>query len=110
MTWSELSEARINAVIGVSKAQHISYTPTMIVMQESSFEIAGGGFQSLHDSPDAQLLPRYYRDLFWPELRAGFTQVPPKTAQAGWNKFELTVRRMQVGLHSMSVRIRSILS
>jgi len=48
----------------------------------------------LHDRPEAYLLPRYYRDLLWPELRSGLPQVSPDTAQAAWKNFELAVRQL----------------
>jgi hypothetical protein len=92
-TWSQLGETRIKTVVALSKAQELSYTPTMIVMQRT-FELASGAFWRLHDSPEAHLLPRYYRDLFWPTLLAQRPQDTPDTAQIAWNNFELAVRQL----------------
>jgi len=93
MTWSQLRETRIKTIVALSRAQDLSYTPTMVVMQRS-FELASGAFFHLHDSPQAHLLPRYYRDLFWPTLLAQRQQVSPDTAQIAWNNFELAVRQL----------------
>ena len=60
--WDTIDDARIDSVVRTSIEQHISHTPTLVVIQQL-FRLQN--YSSLLEDPVARLLPRYYRELIW---------------------------------------------
>jgi imidazolonepropionase-like amidohydrolase len=91
--WHDLDDARIAFVIKTSLDQHITHTPTIIVLDRSS---RGEAYDAQFNEPTAQLLPRWYVE-FWRRPDLGFTQQEVESLH-GWGRFlpkmKLMVRRM----------------
>jgi imidazolonepropionase-like amidohydrolase len=72
-TWADLDEDRLVEIIEASLAHDIANTPTLVTADRRS---RYDDYESLRDAEDAQLLPRFYRDVIWspveglPALRA----------------------------------------
>jgi cytosine/adenosine deaminase-related metal-dependent hydrolase len=60
--WRSFDEERARFVTGMSLAYDIAHTPTLVVMDRLG---AMRDYDAVRRSPDAQLLPRYYRDVVW---------------------------------------------
>lgn len=60
--WDKLDEARIDFIVRTSLDRKIAHTPTLVVIQQIG-KLAD--YPVLLDSPDAQILPRYWRALIW---------------------------------------------
>lgn len=67
--WLALDGMRRQAMIDASLAEHISNTPTLVTIDRL---IAQADREAVVREPDAQMLPRFYRDVVWnPQI--GFT-------------------------------------
>ena len=60
--WRQFDEARARYVTGMSIAYDIAHTPTLVVLDRLA---AVEDYDAARAEPDAQLLPRYYRDVVW---------------------------------------------
>lgn len=80
--WHDLDDARIAFVIKTSLDQHITHTPTIIVLDRSS---RGEAYDAQFNEPTAQLLPRWYVE-FWRRPDLGFTQQEVESLR-GWGRF-----------------------
>jgi hypothetical protein len=60
--WRTLGPERAAVMIDVSLQQNIAHTPTLVTLERG---FAYRDYPALHASPDAALLPHYYRDLVW---------------------------------------------
>jgi hypothetical protein len=90
--WHDLDDARIAFVIKTSLDQHVTHTPTLIVLDRTLRD----DYDAQFNEPVAQLLPRWYRE-FWRRPDLGFTG-PELESIRGWGdplpKMKLMVRRM----------------
>ena len=103
--WSELSDARMDFIVRVSREQGIQHTPTMDVPKRL-FQVLTAMQSSDYDSsillrfPEVGALPRYYRDALW---KPGFllpAQFPPEVianAPRALNNLDRMVRRLHEG-------------
>ena len=62
VAWSLVDDARMDFIVETSKRLGISHTPTLV---EGERLRAMQDYASLRESPDARLLPRFYRDVVW---------------------------------------------
>jgi imidazolonepropionase-like amidohydrolase len=91
--WHDLDDARIAFVIKTSLDQHITHTPTLIVLDRI---FRGDDYDAQFNEPTAQLMPLWYRE-FWRRPDLGYT---PQEAESlrNWGselpKMKLMVRRM----------------
>ena len=60
--WQTLDEARINFIVRTSVEQGLLHTPTLVVWAQMG---RLRDYSTLRDDPTAQLLPRWYREVFW---------------------------------------------
>lgn len=76
--WEEIDEARISFVVRTSVQQKLVHTPTLVVLDQLS---RLGDYPGLLQEPEAQTLPRYYREVFWePATLLGDLKLAPKQA------------------------------
>jgi hypothetical protein len=61
-SWIQLDEARIEFIVRTSLEQGIAHTPTIVVWQQMAALV---DYPALLHDPDAELLPRYYREVIW---------------------------------------------
>jgi len=91
--WHDLDDARIAFVIKTSLDQHVTHTPTLIVLDRSSRR---EDYDAQFDEPTAQLMPRWYFG-FWQRPDMGFTAQEVESLR-DWSsslpKMKLMVRRM----------------
>jgi cytosine/adenosine deaminase-related metal-dependent hydrolase len=74
-SWTSLDDARAAFAVHVSIEQKLVHTPTIAVIDRLT---RLNEYSMLLLDPDAQLLPRYYREIFWQP--AGFSNI----LQYGW--------------------------
>ncbi|HYL57362.1 MAG TPA: amidohydrolase family protein, partial [Candidatus Acidoferrales bacterium] len=90
--WHELDDARIASVIKTSLDQHITHTPTLVVLDR----IFRDDYDAQFNEPVAQLMPLWYRD-FWHRPDLGYTAQESAMLHE-WGsplpKMKLMVRRM----------------
>jgi len=60
--WRDLDEARIDFIVQTSLEQGLFHTPTLVVWAQMG---RLRDYPTLRDAPTAQLLPRWYREVFW---------------------------------------------
>ncbi len=60
--WNDFDEERARYVTGMSIAYDIAHTPTLVVLDRLA---AVEDYDAARAEPDAQLLPRFYRDVVW---------------------------------------------
>jgi imidazolonepropionase-like amidohydrolase len=60
--WSRVDDARMAFIVETSLRLGIAHTPTLVVGERL---IAMEDHAALREAPDAQLLPRFYRDVIW---------------------------------------------
>lgn len=60
--WRAFDEARARFVTGISLAFDIAHTPTLVASERAA---AMRDYEAVRRSPDALLLPRFYRDVVW---------------------------------------------
>jgi imidazolonepropionase-like amidohydrolase len=104
-TWAGLDEDRLVEVIEASLAHDIANTPTLVTADRRS---RYDDYETLREAEDAQLLPRFYRDVIWspveglPSLRA-VTPEQIRFQQQARPILLRTVRR----LHGAGVRLHT---
>jgi hypothetical protein len=97
-SWTDLDEERIRSAVQASLEQNVAHTPTIFVIDQLS---RLNEHALLSAEPDAQLLPRYYREIFW--RPAGFSDLPSwPNGQTIRANFRSVVRR----LHEAGVTVR----
>ena len=62
VAWSLVDDARMDFIVETSKRLGIAHTPTLVAGDRLR---AMQDYASLRESPDAKLLPRFYRDVVW---------------------------------------------
>ena len=103
VAWSLVDDARMDFIVATSKRLGIAHTPTLV---EGERLRAMQDYASLRKSPDAKLLPRFYRDVVWspsegmPVLRRLEAEDFPVLRDAGERGLRLVQR-----LHAAGVRI-----
>jgi imidazolonepropionase-like amidohydrolase len=60
--WRQVDDARMDFIVETSKRFGIAHTPTLVAGERLR---AMQDFATLRESPDAKLLPRFYRDVVW---------------------------------------------
>jgi hypothetical protein len=60
--WLQLDDARRDAIAAASLEHRIAHTPTLVTTERLA---AQADFASALRAPDAQLMPRFYRDVIW---------------------------------------------
>jgi imidazolonepropionase-like amidohydrolase len=104
-TWADLDESRLVEIVEASLAHDIANTPTLVTADRRSRYDA---YDALRAEPDAQLLPRFYRDVIWspveglPGLRA-VTREQIRLQQEAFPLLLQTVRR----LHEAGARLHT---
>lgn len=92
--WDTIDAPRIDAVVRMSLAQGIVYTPTLVILKRF-VELASGSLPP--HVPGVDVLPRYYPEIFW---KPG--------AVTGWSVPTLapaTARRIVANLHEVVRRL-----
>lgn len=95
--WRELDEARIDFIVQTSVEQGLRHTPTLVTWAQMARLMRD--YPTLRDAPTAQLLPRWYREVWW-RPREAFRPVYDGIG-AALPKMKAVVRR----LHKAGVRI-----
>ena len=97
-SWRELDATRIDFIVQTSVEQQLVHTPTLFMWAQAARSL---DYARLLDDPAAQLLPRWYRAVFWRPLDAFL----PAYASLGeaLPQMKETVRR----LHEAGVRIHT---
>jgi len=62
VAWSQVDDSRIDFIVETSKRYGIAHTPTLVAGERLR---ALQDFSALRESPDAALLPRFYRNVVW---------------------------------------------
>lgn len=62
VAWKQVDDARMDFIVETSKRFGIAHTPTLVAGERLR---AMQDFAALRESPDAKLLPRFYRDVVW---------------------------------------------
>ena len=62
VAWTRTSPARLAAIARFSREEGIANTPTLVV---SDRNVASADLAALEALPEAQLLPRFYREVIW---------------------------------------------
>ena len=62
VAWSQVDDARMDFIVETSQRLRIAHTPTLVAGERMR---AMRDYASLRESPDAKLLPRFYRDVIW---------------------------------------------
>jgi imidazolonepropionase-like amidohydrolase len=62
VAWRGVDEARVTAIAAASLRHRISHTPTLVTTDRLA---AQADFEAIRTEADAQLLPRFYRDVVW---------------------------------------------
>jgi cytosine/adenosine deaminase-related metal-dependent hydrolase len=96
--WQNLDEARINFIVRTSVEQGLSHTPTLVVWARMG---RLRDYPTLRDDPTTQLLPRWYREVFWRPREA--TLPADDDIGAALPKMKAVVRR----LYKAGVRIHT---
>lgn len=102
--WPELSDARIEFIVKTSLDQGIAHTPTLVVLEHISHL---DEYELQRSSPSAQLLPRFYRDVFWNPDRAA---APLATSAEVWARYRSMVanaKRVVRALHEAGVTLHA---
>jgi imidazolonepropionase-like amidohydrolase len=60
--WLALDDARLDAIVAASRAHRIAHTPTLVTIDRLA---AQEDREAVLREPDAQLLPRFYREVIW---------------------------------------------
>jgi imidazolonepropionase-like amidohydrolase len=60
--WGGLDAARLDAIAAASRRHGLAHTPTLVTIDRLA---AQADFAAARAEPDAQLLPRFYRDVVW---------------------------------------------
>ncbi len=100
--WEGIDDAWIDAVVRISAAQHLAHTPTIVVIDQITHL---GDYAALLAEPDAQMLPRYYRELLWKPgggfNAQAFLSPPPHDPE----RIRATVRALTRKLHESGVTL-----
>jgi hypothetical protein len=94
--WRDLDEARIDFIVQTSVEQGLLHTPTLVVWTQMG---RLRDYSTLRDVQTTQLLPRWYREVFWRPREALLPAVDD--IGAALPKMKAVVRR----LHEAGVRI-----
>jgi len=94
--WHELDEARIDFIAQTSVEQGLLHTPTLVVWAQMG---QLRNYSTLREAPSTQLLPRWYRDVFWRPREAALPAFDH--IGAALPKMKVVVRR----IHEAGVRI-----
>jgi len=103
-SWLDLPDARIDAVVEVSRRLGIAHTPTLVMWDRLSRLYGDDAF----DVSEPALLPRYYRDVVWsPQAGLPFVrELRPEVAATLARALPLMMR--VVGrLHAAGVRVHA---
>lgn len=87
--WQNLDEARIDFVVQTSLEQRLLHTPTLVVWAQMG---RLRDYSTLRKAPIAQLLPRWYREVFWRPQAAFLPAVDH--LRAALPKMKTVVRRL----------------
>ncbi len=63
--WNKLDDRRIAFIVRTSVEQKLVHTPTNVAEEQTPQLLAGQYDQLVGETPEAYLLPRYYRDILW---------------------------------------------
>jgi len=96
--WQSLDEARIDFIVRTSVEQGLFHTPTLVVWTQMG---RLRDYPTLRDDPTAQLLPRWYREVFWRPREAALPAFDD--IGAALPKMKTVVRR----LYQAGVRIHT---
>ncbi|HEY8152980.1 MAG TPA: amidohydrolase family protein [Myxococcota bacterium] len=99
--WRNVDDARMDFIVETSKRLGIAHTPTLVTGER----LRGmQDYAALRESPDAKLLPRFYRDVVWspteglPVLRRLAPEDFPVLADAGERGMRLVQRLHAAGV------------
>ena len=96
--WRTLDETRINFIVRTSVEQGLFHTPTLVVWAQMG---RLRDYSTLRDDPTTQLLPRWYREVFWRPREAALPA--DDDLAAALPKMKTVVRR----LYKAGVRIHT---
>jgi hypothetical protein len=103
--WKNLDDRRIAFIVRTSVEQKLVHTPTNVVEEQTPRLLAGQYDQLLRETPEAYLLPRYYRDILWRPggflTTAGVVQLDPSDVAAIREKR----RKVEMALHQAGVTL-----
>jgi imidazolonepropionase-like amidohydrolase len=101
VAWREVDDARMDFIVETSKRFGIAHTPTLVAGERLR---ALQDFAALRESPDAKLLPRFYRDVVWglsagvPVVRRLEAEDFPVLTEAGLRGLALVSRLHAAGV------------
>jgi hypothetical protein len=100
--WEGIDDAWIDAVVRISIEQHLTHTPTIIVIDQITRLV---DYPALLGEPDAHMLPRYYRELLWKPGGSfnaqAFVSPPPQDP----DRIRVKVRALVGKLHDAGVTL-----
>jgi len=103
-SWLDLSDARIEAVVEVSRRLGIAHTPTLVMWDRLARLFGDDGF----DVPEPAPLPRYYRDVAWnPETGLPFVRGLRPDVAATLVRALPVMMRVVGRLHAAGVRVHA---
>ncbi len=103
-SWLDLPDARIAAVVEISRRLGIAHTPTLVMWDRLSRLLGAGDF----DVPEPALLPRYYRDVVWnPQAGLPFFRELRPDVTATLARALPVMMRVVGRLHAAGVRVHA---
>jgi len=100
--WEDIDDGWIDAVVRISVEQHLTHTPTIVVIDQIT---RLSDYPALLAEPDANMLPRYYRELLWKPggtfNAQAFVSPPPRDPE----RIRLKVRALVRKLHEAGVAL-----